>query len=252
MWRRNESAAASSAAATATSSGSSAFSAAAARPTGAPPSTSTETTCPSAWTPVSVRPATASEDHSGKTLPSASRSVPSTVRRPGCAAQPRKPVPSYSSVSLSRTARIFLYGVAALTVAAAFLTLQQSVAKSSVGCTRVVKPAPKRNGGRKPPRTRLDPRRIYDVTLVTNCGQFAIRLDVRHSPHTSASFFQLARTHFFDKTVFHRIVPGFVIQGGDPTGTGTGGPGYTTVDRPPASARYSLGVVAMAKTQAQA
>ena len=53
---------------------------------------------------------------------------------------------------------------------------------------------------------------------------------------------------FFDHTVFHRIVPGFVIQGGDPTATGTGGPGYTTIDPPPASTRYTLGVAAMAKT----
>jgi peptidyl-prolyl cis-trans isomerase B (cyclophilin B) len=52
---------------------------------------------------------------------------------------------------------------------------------------------------------------------------------------------------FFDGTIFHRIVPGFVIQGGDPTGTGTGGPGYSTVDVPPSDARYTKGVVAMAK-----
>jgi cyclophilin family peptidyl-prolyl cis-trans isomerase len=57
---------------------------------------------------------------------------------------------------------------------------------------------------------------------------------------------------FFDGTVFHRIVPGFVIQGGDPTGTGGGGPGYTTVDKPPASTRYTHGAVAMAKTQTEA
>ena len=57
---------------------------------------------------------------------------------------------------------------------------------------------------------------------------------------------------YFDGTVFHRIVPGFVIQGGDPTGTGGGGPGYKTVDKPPASTRYTHGVVAMAKTQAEA
>jgi cyclophilin family peptidyl-prolyl cis-trans isomerase len=58
----------------------------------------------------------------------------------------------------------------------------------------------------------------------------------------------LANAGFFDGTFFHRIVPGFVIQGGDPTGTGQGGPGYKTVDKPPKNAKYTLGVVAMAKT----
>ena len=88
---------------TETSSGRTALSASAARFAGGPPSTSTLATCPSACTPVSVRPATASSSQPGKTPSSAARSEPSTVRSPGCAAQPRKPVPSYSSVSLSRT-----------------------------------------------------------------------------------------------------------------------------------------------------
>jgi peptidyl-prolyl cis-trans isomerase B (cyclophilin B) len=154
-------------------------------------------------------------------------------------------------VSLSRTARIFLYGAAALALAAGLAATAQHPAKAATGCKRVAKPKPKPNGGRKPPTTRLDPHRLYDVVFLTNCGSFTIRLDVKDSPRTSASFFQLARTHFFDHTIFHRIVPGFVIQGGDPTGTGTGGPGYTTVDRPPATARYTLGVVAMAKTAVQ-
>jgi cyclophilin family peptidyl-prolyl cis-trans isomerase len=149
---------------------------------------------------------------------------------------------------LTRTARFFLCA-AALALAAATATLQQSVASAAAGCTKVAKPPPKPNGGRKPPKSRLDPKKRYEITFVTNCGSFTIRLDVKHSPHTAASFFHLASTHFFDRTVFHRIVPGFVIQGGDPTGTGTGGPGYSTRDRPPASTRYTLGVVAMAKTQ---
>ena len=62
----------------------------------------------------------------------------------------------------------------------------------------------------------------------------------------------LARKRFFDGTRFHRIVPGFVIQGGDPTASGTGGPGYSTVDAPPSSTKYTLGLVAMAKTGAEA
>jgi len=67
----------------------------------------------------------------------------------------------------------------------------------------------------------------------------------------TSSFASLVRKRFFDGTVFHRIVPGFVIQGGDPTATGEGGPGYTVVDTPPRDARYTKGVVAMAKTETE-
>jgi peptidyl-prolyl cis-trans isomerase B (cyclophilin B) len=97
----------------------------------------------------------------------------------------------------------------------------------------------------------LDPKKTYTVTTRTNLGAFAFTLDVKDSPCTAASFAALVRKKFFDGTRFHRIVPGFVIQGGDPTGTGTGGPGYSVVDRPPATARYTKGVVAMAKTGAE-
>ena len=84
--------------------------------------------------------------------------------------------------------------------------------------------------------------------MTTNCGTFAFALDVKDSPRTTASFAALARARYFDGTIFHRIVPGFVIQGGDPTQTGGGGPGYATIDRPPRTTRYVRGVVAMAKT----
>jgi peptidyl-prolyl cis-trans isomerase B (cyclophilin B) len=88
-----------------------------------------------------------------------------------------------------------------------------------------------------------------DAVVRTSEGTFTIRLDVASSPHTVASFERLARKGFFDGLVFHRIVPGFVIQGGDPNGDGTGGPGYTTVDPPPPDTQYVKGVVAMAKRQ---
>jgi peptidyl-prolyl cis-trans isomerase B (cyclophilin B) len=119
------------------------------------------------------------------------------------------------------------------------------------GC--VVVPAPPASPPKKQPKPKvvLDPNAIYTVTMVTNCGTFAFRIDQKQSPHASASFVTLVQRGFFDSTVFHRIVPGFVIQGGDPTGTGAGGPGYTTVDTPPADAAYTLGTVAMAKTDVQ-
>jgi cyclophilin family peptidyl-prolyl cis-trans isomerase len=94
----------------------------------------------------------------------------------------------------------------------------------------------------------LDKKAPHTVNVLTNYGAFDIRLDVEDSPCTTSSFAALVRQRFFDGTHFHRIVPGFVIQGGDPTGTGRGGPGYTVVDVPPKNSLYTEGVVAMAKS----
>ena len=115
------------------------------------------------------------------------------------------------------------------------------------GCPEVEQPPAKEDGGQEKPTEELDASKTYDVTVKTSCGDFAIRLNLVTAPETSASFVALARSGFYDDTYFHRIVPGFVIQGGDPTGTGAGGPGYKTVDKPPRNARYTKGVVAMAK-----
>jgi peptidyl-prolyl cis-trans isomerase B (cyclophilin B) len=121
-----------------------------------------------------------------------------------------------------------------------------STTRDANGCIPVKSPAPTRKREARPTAP-LIASKTYDVTLQTNCGNFTIRLATTTSPKATASFVSLARKGFFDQTVFHRIVPGFVIQGGDPTGTGSGGPGYTTVDPPPPSAQYTLGVAAMAK-----
>jgi len=94
----------------------------------------------------------------------------------------------------------------------------------------------------------LNPKRPHTVDVLTNYGRFDVRLDVQDSPCVTSSFASLVRQRFFDGTRFHRIVPGFVIQGGDPTGTGTGGPGYTVRDVPPRNSLYTEGVVAMAKS----
>ena len=94
-------------------------------------------------------------------------------------------------------------------------------------------PAARPDGGATSRRAELDPAKRYELVLDTSCGQIDIRLDQRTSPRTAASVASLARSGFYDHTVFHRIVPGFVIQGGDPTGSGTGGPGYSTRDTPP-------------------
>ena len=127
---------------------------------------------------------------------------------------------------------------------------QTTTETGTKGCTTVSMPSTGARTGTKP-TTPLDASKTYDLVIETNCGSFTIRLDPKQSPNAVASVVKLAQDKYFDKTVFHRIVPGFVIQGGDPTASGTGGPGYTTVDKPPAGAGYKHGVVAMAKTGAQ-
>lgn len=119
-------------------------------------------------------------------------------------------------------------------------------------CTKVSQPAPKTGVKERKPAGTLDPSRRWTATVVTNCGTFAITLDVKRAPTTTASFASLARRGFYDGLTFHRIVPGFVIQGGDPKGDGTGGPGYSVVEQPPRKAQYTHGVVAMAKTATEA
>jgi peptidyl-prolyl cis-trans isomerase B (cyclophilin B) len=119
---------------------------------------------------------------------------------------------------------------------------------SAAGCRSVEAPAPRDDGGPTEPGERLDPERTYRLVFETSCGPFTVTLDLESAPATAASLVALAGAGFYDDTVFHRIVPGFVIQGGDPTQSGGGGPGYSTVDPPSPDARYVRGVVAMAKT----
>jgi peptidyl-prolyl cis-trans isomerase B (cyclophilin B) len=118
-------------------------------------------------------------------------------------------------------------------------------------CQKVA--APKRKPAVKlaKPKEALDRAKTYVATVSTSCGDFQITLDSKQAPKTGGSFKYLAEKGFFDGTTFHRVVPGFVIQGGDPKGDGTGGPGYSIVEAPPQNLTYTKGVVAMAKTAAE-
>jgi peptidyl-prolyl cis-trans isomerase B (cyclophilin B) len=119
------------------------------------------------------------------------------------------------------------------------------------GCADVSAPKPEADGSATRPTGRLDASRTNTVTFRTSCGDFTVALDAKGAPNATASVAALARAGFYDHTTFHRIVPGFVIQGGDPTGSGSGGPGYKTVDEPPSDAAYTRGIVAMAKSGAE-
>jgi cyclophilin family peptidyl-prolyl cis-trans isomerase len=92
----------------------------------------------------------------------------------------------------------------------------------------------------------IDTTKRYTATMVTSHGTMVIALDPLAAPKTVNSFVFLARYHYYDGIIFHRIIPGFVLQGGDPTGTGSGGPGYRFDDELPAPGRYQVGSLAMA------
>lgn len=126
-------------------------------------------------------------------------------------------------------------------------TSSSSSASLPSGCTEVAKPKPKRVQLKVPPQTVKQGERLT-ASVDTSCGKFGIALDTTLFPKTVNSFVYLARKGVYDGTAFHRIVPHFVIQGGDPLENGMGGPGYTVTEAPPANASYRQGTVAMAKT----
>jgi cyclophilin family peptidyl-prolyl cis-trans isomerase len=129
-------------------------------------------------------------------------------------------------------------------------TQVQTTATPPSGCKEVAQPPAKPDGGQKKPAAELDAGTDYKVEFVTNCGSFTVDVD-EAGGLTAASFVKLAEDGFYANTFFHRIAPGFVIQGGDPTGSGLGGPGYTTKDPPPRDLKYAKGSVAMAKGGAE-
>jgi peptidylprolyl isomerase len=92
----------------------------------------------------------------------------------------------------------------------------------------------------------IDTTKTYTAAMVTSHGTMEFLLDAAGAPQTVNSFVYLARWHYYDGIVLHRIIPGFVLQGGDPTGTGAGGPGYRFNDELPKPGRYELGSLAMA------
>ena len=97
----------------------------------------------------------------------------------------------------------------------------------------------------QPPPMQIDASKIFQVTIETNRGPIVMELDPGLAPITVNNFVSQARAGFYDGLTFHRVVPEFVIQGGDPEGSGRGGPGYRFADEP-VKGEYTLGAVAMA------
>jgi peptidyl-prolyl cis-trans isomerase B (cyclophilin B) len=148
-----------------------------------------------------------------------------------------------------------LRGIAALAIAAAGLAIAacggggegSAATVVQTGCHQVAKPPPKHRQLKRPPET-VQPGERLTAIVDTSCGRFDIRLDTGGFPRTVNSFAYLARKGFYDDTIFHRIVPHFIVQGGDPLQNGHGGPGYTVTEPPPPNTTYTKGTVAMAKT----
>jgi cyclophilin family peptidyl-prolyl cis-trans isomerase len=116
-------------------------------------------------------------------------------------------------------------------------------------------PCPKADGSSprttkfaKPPAMCISPDRTYTAEVKTNKGTFTVALDAKQAPQTVNNFVVLARYHYYDGISFHRIIPGFVVQGGDPTGTGQGNPGYKFADELPKPGQYKIGSLAMANS----
>ncbi|MGI9604382.1 MAG: peptidylprolyl isomerase [Acidimicrobiales bacterium] len=97
-----------------------------------------------------------------------------------------------------------------------------------------------------PPPTCIDPSKTYTADIDTTLGSLKVHLDAIGAPNTVNNFVFLARYHYYDGIIFHRIINGFMCQGGDPTGTGRGGPGYKFADELPKPGRYEIGSIAMA------
>jgi cyclophilin family peptidyl-prolyl cis-trans isomerase len=158
---------------------------------------------------------------------------------------------------VTRDRWIFLSGLLGAAAVAVVLVLllrddEESGSTTTAGgaCAEVEEPAPKEVRFDEPEPV-LERGQQATATVKTNCGTFEIELDTEISFKTANSFAFLAEEGFYDGTTFHRIVPGFVIQGGDPKGTGTGGPGYSVTEPPPQRTEYLNGVVAMAKTEVE-
>jgi len=124
-----------------------------------------------------------------------------------------------------------------------------STEASAGGCKQVEAPKPKKVSFEKPDQV-LEPGEAATAVVQTSCGTFEIALDTERAPKTANSFAFLAEEGFYDDLTFHRVAPGFVIQGGDPLGSGLGGPGYSVDEKPPSNLAYTKGVVAMAKSSA--
>ncbi|HWC11282.1 MAG TPA: peptidylprolyl isomerase [Acidimicrobiales bacterium] len=148
----------------------------------------------------------------------------------------------------SRRNRVVVAGFLALVLVLGIATLVSGGGQSEDRCPKADGSSPRTTRFGAPPPPCIDTARTYVAEMVTSKGNITIALDAKRAPTTVNNFVVLARYHFYDGLTFHRVVPNFVIQGGDPPGTGGGGPGYTFPDELPEAGQYKVGSVAMANS----
>jgi cyclophilin family peptidyl-prolyl cis-trans isomerase len=153
-------------------------------------------------------------------------------------------------IILAVFAMIAIGVVAAILIGRGGSSSDTTAVASAAGCKQVEAPEPKK-GELTPPKQTVKRGEKLTAVVKTSCGTFEIALDTSRAPKTTNSFAYMAEEGFYDGLDFHRIVPGFVIQGGDPLGNGTGGPGYSVDEKPPANLAYTKAIVAMAKSSAE-
>jgi len=139
-----------------------------------------------------------------------------------------------------------LLAIAALVVATGCGDSETSKIAEEAGCENVSAPGPK-DATLPAPKQTVKPGEALTAVVKTSCGSFEVALDTKAAPETTNSFAYLAREGFYDGLDFNRIVPGLIVQGGDPAEDGSGGPGYTVTEPPATDTKYTKGVVAMAR-----
>jgi cyclophilin family peptidyl-prolyl cis-trans isomerase len=191
---------------------------------------------------------------SGTTVPSATTTTPTTTPA-AVAAEPLSKVETYLTArrAPARSANCTSAGTAptapTTTVPAKGNAVSIVAAPAGVGFPNLDGSSPRYTKFSSAPPFCIDVNDSYSATMKTTAGTIKIELLAKYAPVTVNDFVFLAGYHYFDGIVFHRVIPGFVDQGGDPTGTGTGGPGFTVPDEyPKSNAAYDSGSVAMANT----
>jgi cyclophilin family peptidyl-prolyl cis-trans isomerase len=168
----------------------------------------------------------------------------------GFSSSPKASTPPKSSTTTSSSST---------TTSTTYSVKQQSLDRvaAAAGCPSNPYQQLKKSKWTKAPALTIDTSKTYKATVKTDVGTFVITLDAKASPIAVNSFVFLAQHDFYNCVIFHRVIPGFVVQGGDPTGTGTGGPGYEYAEQGPpkaedSSKQYALGAVAMANSNSPA
>lgn len=180
--------------------------------------------------------------HSKKVNTTAPPAATATATTPAPGASPTPTPTPASSATPGATSSPNLNLPAQATAAPA------GVPAGSQPCTTTQPPKGATVNQSTPPPLTIDQSKNYFATINTSCGQIIANLDVKDSPNTVNSFVYLASKGFYNGLTFHRVAKDFAVQGGDPSGNGSGGPGYSVQDKVPAGVRYGLGTLAMAKT----